>query len=95
MIELLQGWEGEIISNQNVCMIMDALMGFLALAILKVVSPSRYLPRTMFAEDAEAEKFTTGKNGDVHTLPCQRSAAEHSTTAQSPAKQSNTKASEP
>ena len=44
-IELLQGWDGEIISNEALFVILDAVMVNLAMTVFNVIHPGKYLPR--------------------------------------------------
>lgn len=52
-IELLQGWDGAIISNETLFVILDALTVFLAMVVFNAIHPGKYLPRET-VRDGEA-----------------------------------------
>lgn len=59
-IELLDGWDGPIISNEALFVGLDALMVFLAVAVFNVVHPGNYLPKHDLTHSGDGEEKHLG-----------------------------------
>lgn len=64
-VELLDGWNGPIISNEALFCVLDGLMVFLATAIFNVIHPMWFLPRKTDDHFYETEKDDIKKREGV------------------------------
>jgi hypothetical protein len=62
VIELLDGWNGPIISNETLFCVLDGLMVFLATAVFNVIHPLWFLPRKTDDHFYETDKYDGKKS---------------------------------
>lgn len=60
-IELLEGWNGPIISREDLFCILDGLMVFLALLVFVPFNPAKYLPAKRRTPTSDAERGAVEK----------------------------------